>query len=105
MKHLNDDTLPDALRSDRPVLIDFVATWCPPCRAMKPALDAVAGARADVDFVTVDVDESPLAAQTFGVRAMPTLVLFRGGRAIAQVVGAQSRDGLARFLDEGLARP
>ncbi len=69
---------------------------------MKPGLDALAQARTDVEIVTLDVEESPRAAEMFGVRSMPTLILFRGGVPKAQLVGAQSRDRLDRWLTEQL---
>jgi len=103
MKHLDDRTFdPTLAASPRAVLVDFTAPWCPPCDALKPTLQAIANDRTDVDIVTLDVDESPEVAARFGVRAMPTLILFRAGTPRAQLVGNQSRQKLATWLDEQL---
>jgi thioredoxin 1 len=100
---LNDDTFASAIReSDRPVLVDFGAVWCPPCRALEPTLSALAAERADVTWAYVDVDESPKTAAAHGVRSMPTLVLFREGKPVGQLVGHCSRDKLLRWLDDTL---
>lgn len=103
---LNDETFAAALRdADRPLLVEFTAAWCPPCHAMVPILEAIARARADITIVTVDVDDARGVASTWGVRAMPTLMLFQKGRPVAQLVGAQSRARLEAWLEEHAARP
>ena len=79
----------EVLQSDVPVLVDFHAVWCDPCKAMAPALDQVA-AELDgkVKVVKLDVDENPRVTSTYGIRAMPTLMLFKGGKVTAQHTGA-----------------
>ena len=79
----------EVLQSDVPVLVDFHAVWCGPCKAMAPALDQVA-AELDgkVKVVKLDVDENPRVTSTYGIRAMPTLMLFKGGKVAAQHTGA-----------------
>lgn len=104
MRELTDETFAAAVRGARPVLVDFTAPWCGPCRSMEPALHALASARADVEVVTLDVDESPAIGETFGIRSLPTFILFRGGAPVAQLVGAQSRERLSSWLDDQLAR-
>ncbi len=105
------DTVTDAdfeavvLNSDKPVLVDFFAEWCGPCKAMAPALDQVAEALKDkVKVVKVDVDQSPGIAQQYNVRAMPTLLVFDGGKVAAQHVGAMTqRASLEKWLNSTIA--
>ncbi len=79
----------EVLDSDVPVLVDFHAVWCPPCKAMAPALDLVATEmKGKVKITKVDVDENPKATQTYGIQAMPTLLLFKGGKEVARKMGA-----------------
>ncbi|MFN0219082.1 MAG: thioredoxin [Hyphomicrobium sp.] len=85
------DTTFDAevLKATEPVLVDFHATWCGPCKAMAPALDQVATELAGkVKVVKIDVDENPKVTGEYGIRAMPTLLLFKGGKVAAQHTGA-----------------
>lgn len=77
------------LKSDKPVVVDFFAEWCGPCKAMAPALDQVASELADqVKVVKIDVDQSPNATQKYGIRAMPTLIVFSGGKELTRQQGA-----------------
>jgi thioredoxin 1 len=96
----------DVLRAEGLVLVDFWATWCPPCRRLAPTLDALA---ADYDgrltVAKVDVDENPDLAQRYGVQSIPTLILFRDGRAVDKRLGALPKDDLRAFVDARLAEP
>ena len=79
----------EVLDSDLPVLVDFHAVWCPPCKAMAPALDLVATEmKGKVKITKIDVDENPQATQTYGIQAMPTLLMFKGGKEVARKMGA-----------------
>ena len=95
----------EVLKSDKPVLVDFFAEWCGPCKAMAPALEQVADAlKGSVKVVKVDVDQSPGIAQQYNLRAMPTLMVFSGGKVTAQHVGAMTqRASLERWLTSTIA--
>jgi thioredoxin 1 len=88
--HVSDTTFEqEALKSTEPVLVDFFAEWCGPCKAMAPALDAVANElKGKVKVVKVDVDQNPSVTMNYGVQAMPTLLLFKNGKVAAQHTGA-----------------
>jgi thioredoxin-like negative regulator of GroEL len=85
-------------------LVDFTARWCPPCRTLGRVLEVLAGEYAGrVRFVAVDVNDEPALADRFDVRAMPTLVVWRGGREVGRVIGSRPRAFVAGVLDRALA--
>ena len=91
----------DVLESDAPVVVDFHAAWCPPCRVMSPILAELAAERPDVRFVKVDVDENTETAVRYGVLSMPTFMVFRE-RAVLKLIGARPKRRLVGELDEVL---
>jgi thioredoxin 1 len=93
----------DVLQNDRAVLLDFWAEWCGPCKMIAPLLDEVADKYADkLQVVKLNVDENPNTAQKFGIRSIPTLILFKDGAVQAQKMGAMPRSQLEEFLDTNL---
>jgi thioredoxin 1 len=92
----------EVLESERPVLVDFTAAWCPPCRVMKPVLAELADERDDLRIVQLDVDAHQRTAAEYGVLSMPTFILFRDGREVQRLVGARPRRRLEAELAEVL---
>ena len=93
----------EVLKSDKPVLVDFWAEWCAPCRMIAPAVEAVAGEYAGRAKVgKLNVDENRSVTSRYNIRSIPTLLVFKNGEIQEQLVGTTSKDGLARLLDKHL---
>ncbi len=102
--HITDSTFDaDVIKSETPVLVDFWAEWCGPCKMIAPILDELASEfEGKVKIAKLDVDANPQVARQFNVRSIPTLMLFAGGDLAAQHVGAASKQQLKQFLDSNL---
>ncbi len=87
------------LQSGRPVLVDFWAPWCGPCRMVSPLVDEIAEERSDVVVGKVNVDEQPELSAQFGVMSIPTLLVFKEGKLAQKAVGARPKDALLALLD------
>ena len=88
----------EVVNSDRPVLIDFFAPWCGPCRMVVPIVEQIAEEREDIKVVKINVDEEPELASQFRVMSIPTLVVFKDGAVVNQAVGARSKDAILAML-------
>lgn len=104
IKYVSDASFDtDVLKSDKPVLLDFWAEWCGPCKMIAPILDEVAKDYGDkVQIAKINVDENQQVPAKFGIRGIPTLILFKNGAVAAQKVGALSKSQLTAFLDSQL---
>jgi thioredoxin 1 len=103
---LNDENFrSEVLESDRPVLVDFWAPWCPPCRQLGPTVEAIARDHAGVTKVAkVDVDANPATASTYGISSIPAVLVFRDGREVSRIVGLRPRAAYEQALrDAGAA--
>ncbi len=93
----------DVLKSETPVLLDFWAEWCGPCKMIAPILDEIAEEyKGRVKIAKINIDENPQTPPRFNIRGIPTLILFKNGTVEAQKVGAVSKSQLAAFLDSNL---
>ena len=103
-KKVTDETFEaDVLKNDKPVLVDYWAEWCGPCKMVAPVLDAIAEEHGDkLDIVKLNVDENPVVTQKYGILNIPTLGVFVGGEVVKELVGARPKSALLRELADFL---
>ncbi|HQY68487.1 MAG TPA: thioredoxin [Pyrinomonadaceae bacterium] len=99
-KQLTDSNFDsDVLKSDKAVLVDFWAEWCGPCRMIAPSVEAIAEEyTGKVDVFKMNVDENPMVPNQFGIRGIPTLIVFKGGQEQERIVGAVNREAIAKVV-------
>ena len=104
IKHVSDESFDsDVLQSETPVLVDYWAEWCGPCKMIAPVLEDMAKDYAGrLTVAKLDIDANPGVTSKYAIRGIPTLILFKGGQVHAQKVGAMSRSQLAAFVDSNL---
>lgn len=101
MKECNDSNFEEiVLKSDKPVLVDFNATWCGPCRMLSPILESVASENDKFNFASVDVDEAEELAMKYGISSIPCLIIFKGGEEVKRSIGFMSKEELEDMLGE-----
>jgi thioredoxin 1 len=104
LKHVTDASFQaEVIESDLPVLVDFWAPWCGPCRQVAPALEKIAEERDDIRIVKLNIDDNQATAAEFGVLSIPTMILFRHGAPVTTVIGAFPKDKIEKALEPALA--
>ena len=103
IKTTDADFITEVLQSDMPVLVDFWAEWCGPCKAIGPALEEISDEMGDrVKIVKINIDENPATPQQFGVRGIPTMLIFNGGEIKAEKIGALPKSKLSEWIEESI---
>ena len=98
--HVTNENFEELKRADRPVLLDFFATWCGPCRMIAPFVEEIATEHPEYIIAKIDVDECPDLAREFGIESIPTLVVLKDGKAVKTAMGARPKDAILALLQD-----
>ena len=100
MDIINDETFAqEVLQSDKPVVVDFFAEWCGPCRQMLPIVSEIAEERTDIKVVKMNIDEAPKTPTEYGIQSIPTFILFKQGKALDMLVGSATKSEIIQWID------
>ena len=103
VREISKETFDAAVNAAKPVLVDFWAPWCGPCRSIAPLVEELSGEMGDkLDFCKLNVDENPVVAGRFGIRSIPTLMVFKNGQVAGQIVGAVAKNNLKSMIEKAL---
>lgn len=103
IQEATDDSFSDLVQQNGVTLVDFWAPWCGPCRRLNPVIEELSGEMSDkVQFVKLNTDENPETAARFGIMSIPTLLVFKGGEKVDQLVGAHPKDNIQKVLQKHL---
>ena len=102
VKEVNDNSFEtEVLQSDKPVLVDFWAEWCGPCRMLAPTIEAVAEQyRSNASVVKLNVEHNPQSAANYGIKGIPTMILFNKGKEVERIVGVTSKESIGRLIEK-----
>ena len=102
LKHIKDNFEEEVIKNDKPVLVDFFATWCGPCKMIAPILEKIGNERTDFDVAKVNIDESLELATRYDIQVVPTMLLFKNGNVIATTAGAMPETEIIKFVEKNL---
>lgn len=102
LKHIKDNFENEVLKSEKPVLVDFFATWCGPCNMVAPILEKIGNERGDFDIAKVDIDELLELAEEYDIQVVPTMLLFKNGNIVGTSVGAMPEEEIIKFVEKYL---
>ncbi len=97
--HVNEDNFQETIATDKPVLLDFFATWCGPCRMIAPFIEEIANEHPEYVVAKIDTDEAPALAQAFGIQSIPTLVVMKDGKVVRTAMGARPKADILKLIE------